>query len=1048
MSRNRKHSSNLRCQGRTILTYALVIILTFVLLLLENGLHWPVPDTTAKQAQSSSLRCRKNCTSSTSFTLLPESAMPEDSTRSSNLSAGMEAQLLQVVVTTPSSTSSAGTMTGSTPTQPTATTVSGTSSTSGSSSSVSGQTGTVSSSSGSSLSTDTMATGATSSSGSSPSTSDKTDTAVTGTMSSLGSSSSTSDKTDTAVTGTMSSMGSSSSMSDKTDTAVTSTMSSMGSSSSMSDKTDTTVTGTMSSSGSSPSTSYKTDTTVTWSASPSGSSSSVGTTDNSSFVYVNYSVIETVTAPSSSTDGYDIFSLIVNDTGTWSSSTGTAGYTNASPPDTHSAESTSVSSATSATAAFGSVTHTAGTLPTMYNESSTVTLLPATLPPTRPARFPGGKPYPADFEVCNTPFCIAEGAALYRSLSFPHDPCDNFYIYACSKLVVAATPGAQREDADSLLELEIEEKVRNVLNGTATQIPLPVLLLWKGCVAQNTPPTPANLEQIFKKLGFDPFLKLITADVVLNTVADVMTKLSIAPLVSFEINRDPADNSRWIIALDEPDILVTPEQVNMQNQPKTKTHLVQKGCVFIKMLYGQPVQTICDHIADTAIQIAQAHTGDQHPAVRAKGYQVVPYSHVGLLHPLISKMVDPYLFPLTGNARVLLKSPKYLKTTLPDMLTTSPISLYIYVGLHMMVAMAAFVGADDLLDLSLMVSTGKTWNSFPKWRVCLHLVNKLLPILTAMTYEVPFRNATHFDKLMGDIMAEDVRSVFLEHLPSAWFLDAWSRNAIQMKLKHTQIYAFFPLHISSAANIALYMNQIVSSVPKNPDALLYFLSMSQYVVSTGRDPNSFRNFQRRWKGSVFDTICRYVLSENVIMIPVGMFNTTIPTSAKEKIFHIPRIAPRIAQCLFKAVFESAAFYNPNEVLWTDYSREGFKLKLRCFGRQYKYEAYEISEIYSSIEDNAAVKVAFQVFMDNVFTVKYFNKDYQLTGLLGVTSRQLFFIYYAQSYCKTPPADAMARKRMEDRVNIPLKNSRDFSESFDCPLGSGMNPLEKCHAWDI
>ena len=35
---------------------------------------------------------------------------------------------------------------------------------------------------------------------------------------------------------------------------------------------------------------------------------------------------------------------------------------------------------------------------------------------------------------------------------------------------------------------------------------------------------------------------------------------------------------------------------------------------------------------------------------------------------------------------------------------------------------------------------------------------------------------------------------------------------------------------------------------------------------------------------------------------------------------------------------------------------------------------------------------------------------------------------------------------EFRVNVPLSNSAEFSKDFNCPVGSKMNPINKCVVW--
>lgn len=81
------------------------------------------------------------------------------------------------------------------------------------------------------------------------------------------------------------------------------------------------------------------------------------------------------------------------------------------------------------------------------------------------------------------------------------------------------------------------------------------------------------------------------------------------------------------------------------------------------------------------------------------------------------------------------------------------------------------------------------------------------------------------------------------------------------------------------------------------------------------------------------------------------------------------------------------------------------------------------------------------------------------SMLRYTATQIFFIRYAQKRCANLPADYirelmaiipgdMRSKKLYGyfRALVPLMNSPQFAQSFNCTLGSRMNPQDKCVAW--
>lgn len=79
-------------------------------------------------------------------------------------------------------------------------------------------------------------------------------------------------------------------------------------------------------------------------------------------------------------------------------------------------------------------------------------------------------------------------------------------------------------------------------------------------------------------------------------------------------------------------------------------------------------------------------------------------------------------------------------------------------------------------------------------------------------------------------------------------------------------------------------------------------------------------------------------------------------------------------------------------------------------------------------------------------------DDNLPGL-DLNHDQLFFLNYAQIWCGSMrPEDALSKLRSSVhspgaiRVLGPLSNSKEFAEAYGCPIGSPMNPSNKCNVW--
>lgn len=81
-----------------------------------------------------------------------------------------------------------------------------------------------------------------------------------------------------------------------------------------------------------------------------------------------------------------------------------------------------------------------------------------------------------------------------------------------------------------------------------------------------------------------------------------------------------------------------------------------------------------------------------------------------------------------------------------------------------------------------------------------------------------------------------------------------------------------------------------------------------------------------------------------------------------------------------------------------------------------------------------------------------NSEQKMPGL-AYTAQQLFWISSAQIWCRIGRNETMRNSVLTKthspgrfRVIGPMSNLKEFSEDFQCPLGSRMNPVSKCEIW--
>ncbi|GFS01422.1 endothelin-converting enzyme 2 protein [Elysia marginata] len=143
--------------------------------------------------------------------------------------------------------------------------------------------------------------------------------------------------------------------------------------------------------------------------------------------------------------------------------------------------------------------------------------------------------------------------------------------------------------------------------------------------------------------------------------------------------------------------------------------------------------------------------------------------------------------------------------------------------------------------------------------------------------------------------------------------------------------------------------------------------------------------------------------------------------------------------------------------WQPQDMKNFRKACQCIVRQYSSFYDNTTELYvngittqgENVADNGGLKQSYRAYKK--LTAQ--KGEPELLPGLRLTNDQLFFLAYAQLWCEKSTKETRRQEMLtlnhppgEFRILGSLQNSPEFSAAYDCPIGSTMNPQQKCSVW--
>lgn len=354
------------------------------------------------------------------------------------------------------------------------------------------------------------------------------------------------------------------------------------------------------------------------------------------------------------------------------------------------------------------------------------------------------------------------------------------------------------------------------------------------------------------------------------------------------------------------------------------------------------------------------------------------------------------------------------------------------------------------------VLTGKATRS-PRWEDCgSFAVGGMKEVVGRLFIEEHFRKEAKDDV---NQMVENLRATFKEMLAEADWMEDATKTFAKDKVDYIEPRIGYPDYLYNVTRLTEKYKWVKVD---REDPLASYMSFVKAAVQ--RNLRLLRKDYDKsvWSASATTVNAYYQMTTNQITFPAAVLQPPFYSKDQPAYLNYGGIGFLIGHEITHGFDDEGRQYDKDGSLkswWSETDAKKFKDRAQCMIDQYdKYLVpgtgnMTINGIITqgeNIADNGGLEESFRAYRKFVATNG--KEEAKLPGL-EYTSNQLYFISAAQVWCgKSRDKEKIRRIRSGPyslerfRIIGPMQNNKDFAEAFHCPVGSKMNPREKCTVW--